>query len=157
MKQKQKGATKSKYKLFFKNFNFEIKIVSLLTLGIFLLVEELEIKQFLLELVKLIIFNTGKVIQWILKKSAFFIEGFEFSDVVGISILLYVFYLIANRSRQKLFNRFPNINNCSKCNGKIHRIRKKWKHKVLSYVYFITVKHYRCTDCNYQEIKLVKK
>ena len=156
MKQKRKGATKSKYKLFFKDFNFEIKVILLLALGIFLLVEELEIKHFLFELIKLIIFNIGKVIQWLLNKSAFFIMRFEFSDIVGISILLYVFYLIANRSRERLFNRFPNINNCSKCNGKIHRIRKKWKHKVLSYVYFITVKHYQCTECNYQEIKLVK-
>ncbi len=156
MKQKRKGASKSKYKIFFEDFNFEIKVVSLLALGIFLLVEELEIKHYLLKLIKLIIFNSGKVIQYVLNKSVFFIRGFEFSDVVGISILLYVFYLIANRSRERLFNRFPNINNCSKCNGKIHRIRKKWKHKVLSYVYFITVKHYRCTDCNNQEIKLVK-
>ena len=156
MKQKRKGATKSKYKLFFKNFNFEIKVISLLALGIFLIVEKLEIKHFLFELIKLIIFNIGKIIQWLLNKSAFFIMRFEFSDIVGISILLYVLYLIINRLRERLFNRFPNINNCSKCNGKIHRIRKKWKHKVLSYVYFITVKHYQCTECNYQEIKLLK-
>tara|TARA_B100001175_G_scaffold287472_1_gene269942 strand:- start:61 stop:531 length:471 start_codon:yes stop_codon:yes gene_type:complete len=156
MKQKRKGATKSKYKLFFKDFNFEIKVILLLALGIFLLVEELEIKHFLFKLIKLIIFNIGKVIQWLLDKSAVFIMRFEFSDIVGISILLYVLYLIINRLRERLFNRFPNINKCSKCNGKIHRIRKKWQHKVLSYVYFITVKHYRCTECNYQEIKLVK-
>ena len=156
MKQKRKGATKSKYKLFLNDFNFEIKVILLLALGIFLLIEELEIKNSFFELIKLIIFNISKVIQWILNKSAFFITRFEFSDIVGISILLYVFYLIANRSRERLFNRFPNLNNCSKCNGKIHRIRKKWNHKVLSYVYFITVKHYQCTECNYQEIKLIK-
>ena len=54
MKQKRKGATKSKYKLFFKDFNFEIKVILLLALGIFLLIEELEIKHFLFELIKLI-------------------------------------------------------------------------------------------------------
>ena len=120
MKQKRKGATKSKYKLFFKDFNFEIKVVSLLALGIFLLVEELDIKHFFFKLIKLIIFNTGKVIQMALNKFAFFNRGFEFPDVIGISILLYVFYLIANCSKERLFNRFPNINNYSKCNGKIH-------------------------------------
>ena len=156
MKQKRKGVNKPKYKPFYLDYNFEIKVILLFALGIFLLVEQLEIKYFIFELLKNILFYIGIIIKWSLNKFIFFMKKFELSDIVGISLILYVLYLIAERSREKMVDRFPNVNNCLKCKSKIHRIRKNWKHKVLSYVYFVNVKHYQCTQCNFQQIKLMK-
>ena len=97
MKQKRKGFTKPRHNTFYKEYSFEIKVIILFTLGIFLLVEELEIKQYIFEFIRIIFFTIGNGIKWLRDSLIFLIKQFEVSDIVGISLILYVFYLVANR------------------------------------------------------------
>ena len=157
MKQKRKGLTKPRNNTFYKEYSFEIKVIILFTLGIFLLVEELEIKQYIFEFIRIIFFTIGNGIKWLRDSLIFLIKQFEVSDIVGISLLIYVFYLVANRWRDRMIDRYSDLDICPKCGSpEIHRIRKDWNHKILSILYFVNVKHYECKKCLHKEMKLVK-
>ena len=56
MAQKRKGITKPRHQPFLLEYSFEIKVVILFALGIFLLVEELEIKNYIYTFIKQIFF-----------------------------------------------------------------------------------------------------
>ncbi len=156
MKQKRKGITKPRYKSLHKEYSFEIKVVILFTLGIFLLVENLEIKHYIYEFIRIILFSIGNGIKWFRDLIIFLIKQFEVSDIVGISLILYVMFLIANRWRERMIDRHSNLRNCNHCGGDIQRIKKNWNHKAMSILYFVNVKHYKCKKCMQKEIELIK-
>ena len=157
MKQKRKGHIKPRHNSFHKEYSFEIKVILLFTLGIFLLVEDLEIKQYIFEAIRKIFFAIGLGIKWFRDSILFLIKQFEVSDIVGISLILYVVYLVANRWRDRMIDRYKDLNSCPQCGGnEIHRIKKNWKHQVVGIIYFTKVKHYQCKQCGHKEIKLVK-
>ena len=136
MAQKRKGIAKPRHQPFLQEYNFEITVVVLLALGIFAI---------------------GKVIKWLRDGTIFVVKQFEVSDLVGISLILLAIILIANRWRERMIERFSQLNNCPECGGHIHRIRRNLKQKVLSVVYFVNVKQYHCKSCSYKGIKLVKR
>ena len=105
MKQKRKGIIKPRHNSFHKEYSFEIKVILLFTLGIFLLVEDLEIKQYIFETIRTIFFTIGLGIKWLRDSILFLIKQFEVSDIVGISLILYVVYLVAHRWRVRMINR----------------------------------------------------
>ena len=156
MKQKRKGITKPKNKAFHKEYSFEIKVIILFTLGIFLLVEDLEIKNYIYAFIRTIFFTIGSGIKIIKDLTIFLIKQFEVSDIVGISLILYVMFLIANRWRERIIDRHKSLISCMKCGGDIKRVRKNWKHKAMSILYFVSVKHYQCNHCMHKDIKLIK-
>ena len=156
MAQKRKGVTKSRYQPFFLEYSFEIKVVILFALGIFLLVEELEIKNYIYSFIKLIFFSIGSGFEWFRDSILFLIKKFEVSDIVGISLIMYVIYLIANRWRERMIHRFSKLSNCHECGGYLNRIRKNLNHKIREFVYWSNVKHYHCKLCPYKGIKLSK-
>ncbi len=156
MAQKRKGITKQKHKPFISEYSFEIKVVILFALGIFLLIEDLEIKNYIYTFIRFIMFTIGDIIVWLRNNTLFIIKQFEVSDLVGISLIIYVLYLIAERWRERMIERFSELTNCPKCGSDLNRIRKEFKHLVMSYIYFIQVKHYHCTSCSYKGIKLNK-
>ena len=98
MKQKRKELIKPRHNSFHKEYSFEIKVILLFTLGIFLLVEDLEIKQYIFEAIRRFFFTIGLGIKWFRDSIQFLIKQFEVSDIVGISLILYVVYLVASLS-----------------------------------------------------------
>ena len=156
MKQKRKGRIKQKKRTFQKEYSFEIKVVILFTLGIFLLVEDLEIKHYIFEFLRTILFTIANGIKFLRDLIIFFIKQFEISDIVGLSLILYVIYLIVNRWRERMIERHKSFTECKICGSDIQRIRKNWNHKILSVLYLVNVKHYQCKKCMHKEIKLVK-
>ncbi|MBI88556.1 MAG: hypothetical protein CMG60_00595 [Candidatus Marinimicrobia bacterium] len=156
MSQKRKVIPKEKQFSFYKEYNFEIRVILLFTLGIFLLVEDLEIKNYIYIFISKTLTIIGDAAVWMRDFIIFLVKQFEVSDIVGITLILYVFYLIINRWRDRTIERYSKLINCSKCGGDLHRIRKTYNHKMMSIIYFITVKHYQCKSCPNKEIKLVR-
>ena len=157
MAQKRKGIIKPRHKPFLKEYNFEIKVILLLGLGIFLLVEDLEIKNYIFFFIRKLFITTGDSILWIRNSMIFLIDKVEPSDLVGISLIVYVLFLIANRWRERMIERFSQLIKCPKCGGSLHRIKRELNHKFLSILYFVNIKHYHCKSCNYKGMKLLKK
>ena len=157
MPKERKGIPKPKRKLFYQEYNFEITVVLLIALGVFLLVEEMEIKHYLYEFIKVIFFTIGNFIKLLRDTSIYIIDKFEISDLVGISLILLAIFLIANRWRERMIERYSVLKNCPDCNGDLQRIKRDFNQKMIGYIYFLTVKNYRCKSCNYNGFKLVRK
>ena len=157
MPKERKGIPKPKRKLFHQEYNFEITVVVLITLGIFLLIEDLEIKHYLYEFIKVIFFTIGNFIKLLRDTSIFIIDKFEISDLVGISLILLALFLIANRWRERMIERHSVLRNCPDCNGDLQRIKRDFNQKVTGLIYFLSVKNYHCKSCNYKGFKLVRK
>ncbi len=157
MPKERKGIPKPKRKLFYQEYNFEITVVLLIALGVFLLVEEMEIKHYLYEFIKVIFFTIGNFIKLLRDTSIYIIDKFEISDLVGISLILLAIFLIANRWRERMIERYSVLKNCPDCNGDLQRIKRDFNQKMTGYIYFLTVKNYRCKSCNYNGFKLVRK
>ena len=115
MKQKRKGIIKPRHNSFHKEYSFEIKVILLFTLGIFLLVEDLEIKQYIFEIIRTIFFTIGLGIEWFRDSILFLIKQFEVSDIVEISLILYVVNLVANRWRDKMIEHYMDLHSCLQC------------------------------------------
>ena len=115
MKQKRKGLIKPRHNSFYKEYSFELKVILLFTLGIFLLVEDLEIKQYIFEAIRTIFFTLGLGIKWFRDSILFLIKQFEVSDIVGISLILYVVNLVANRWRDKMIEHYMDLHSCLQC------------------------------------------
>lgn len=92
MLQKRKSIKQSRHKPFLKEYNFEIVVLLLIGLGIFLLVENLEIKSYLYKFIKGFFFGIGDIIQFFSNSIKFLIKQFETSDLVGISLILSRYY-----------------------------------------------------------------
>ena len=157
MPKTRKGIPKPKRKLFYQEYNFEITVVLLIALGVFLLIEEMEIKHYLYELIKVIFVTIGNFIKLLRDTSIYIIDKFEISDLVGISLILLAIFLIANRWRERMIERYSVLKNCPDCNGDLQRIKRDFNQKMTGYIYFLTVKNYRCKSCNYNGFKLVRK
>jgi len=157
MPKERKGIPKPKRKLFYQEYNFEITVVLLIALGVFLLVEELEIKHYLYGFIKVIFFTIGNFIKFLRDTSIYIIDKFEISDLVGISLILLALFLIANRWRERMIERYSVLKNCPDCNGDLQRVKRDYNQKMTGFIYFLTVKNYRCKSCNYNGFKLVRK
>jgi len=156
MAKKRNGTLKQKPKSFLKKYNFEIKIIFLFTLGVFLLIEDLEIKKYLFLFLKKIIYLIRDYAIQLRDFIIQLVQQFEVSDLVGISIIIYVLFLIGDRWRDKMINRLTSLNHCPKCKGDLHRIKRQWNHKVMSYIYFVKIKYYQCKICDFKGIKIIK-
>ncbi|MDB9854254.1 hypothetical protein OAC91_03360 [Candidatus Marinimicrobia bacterium] len=151
MSQKRKAILKKKS--FFKEYNFEITVVTLITLGLFLIVEDLEIKSYIFLFFKKIAIFSSQIILTVTQTIFFFFQRFEFSDIVGIGLIAFALYLIARRWRERVIQRASIFKDCPECGSELHRIKKEAKHKLLGYLYFSTIKNYGCKKCTYKNIK----
>ena len=115
MKQKRKGHIKPRNNSFHKENSFEIKVILLFTIGILLLVEDIEIKQYIFEAIRTIVFTLGLGIKWFRDSILFLIKQFEVSDIVEISLILYVVNLVANRWRDKMIEHYMDLHSCLQC------------------------------------------
>ena len=157
MPQERKGIAKYSQRSFLRGYNFEITVVLLIALGIFLIVEELEIKSYLYRFVKGFFFAIGDIIKLIRSGSVYIISQFETSDLVGIFLILLAIFLLARRWRDRIIERHDTLTECPNCGGHLVRTRRELNHRIMSIIYFVTVKHYHCKVCKYKGIKMVKR
>ena len=156
----RKGIKKQKrQELFIREYNYEITIVVLIALGIFLLVEDLEIKHYMYLGLRWFLFSIGDIIKGIRDNVILFLEKdlFELSDLVGISLILFALHLAAKRWRDREIERYPDMEECPDCGGKLQRIQRTPKQNIISFLYVAQVKHYSCRSCTYAGIKMSKK
>jgi len=155
----RKGIKKTKHYSFFREYDYEILIVVLIGLGIFLLVEDLEIKHYMYLGMQWFLFSIGDIIKNIRDNIILLFEMdiFELSDLVGISLILFALYLAARRWREREIERYAEIKDCPDCGGKLQRIQRTSKQKIISFLYAAQVKNYGCRKCAFKGIRMLKK
>jgi len=156
----RKGIKKHKRQgSFISEYNYEITIVVLIALGIFLLVEDLEIKHYMYLGLRWFLFSIGDIIKGIRDNVLLLLEKdlFELSDLVGISLILFALHLAAKRWRDREIERYSELSICPNCGGKLQRVQRTPKQKIISFFYVAQVKNYSCRKCEFKGIKMSKK
>ena len=159
MKRKRKKPNNSKKISLFKEYSFELTVFSMVIFGIFLLVEKMEISQTLFRLIKNILFFFADLIKAIRDLLVNALTILELSDMVGVVLILFAFYLILIRIRFRLLIIYPKVDECQHCNSssKLKRIQKKLKHRIIHFVLRVRVYYYQCQDCYKKQLIILTK
>ena len=159
MKRKRKRPNNSKKISLFKEYSFELTVFSMVIFGIFLLVEKMEISQTLFRLIKNVLFFFADLIKAIRDLLVNALTILELSDMVGVVLILFAFYLILIRIRFRLLTIYPKVFECQHCNSssKLKRIQKKLKHRIIHFVLRLRVYYYQCQDCYKKQLIVLTK
>ena len=159
MKRKRKKSNNSNDISFFKEYSFELTVFSMVIFGIFLLVEKMEISQTFFRLIKNVLFFFADLIKAIRDSLVNALTILELSDMVGVVLILFAFYLILIRIRFRLLTIYPKVYECQHCNSssKLKRIQKKLKHRIIHFVLSLRVYYYQCQDCYKKQLIILTK
>ncbi len=137
-----------------KKYNFELLIILLIFLGLFLLVEDYELKRFLKNF-SINIYNSIKYFIFYFYKSIIeFILKIEFSDIIGLLLIFSAVTLVFLRWRNNLLYNYSSYQFCFNCKGKLQRIKRKFRVKIFAFCIRLKVKKYQCKNCKLHSYKI---
>ena len=159
MQRKRKKPVNKEKKSFLKENNFEITILSMIILGVFLLVEKMELSQTIFLILKTIIFLFADMIKAIRNKIYDILHWLEVSDLVGIILIVFAGFLVTMRTRIRLLSKYQKISECPECaeKNKLKRIQKKLKHRIINIVLRLRVYYYQCENCYKTQLVILTK
>jgi len=159
MKRKRKKLNDKKGVSFFKEYNFEITVFAMFLLGVFLLVEKMEISQTLFRIIKATIFLFADFIKAVRNSIYNTLSWLEISDLVGVILILFALYLISLRIRVRLLMLYPKVDECQNCdnNNRLKRIPKRLKHRIIHFALRLRVYYYQCDDCYKKQLIIITK
>ena len=147
---------KNNSKTFSKEYNFELLVLGLFTLGFFLLWEKWNIKS----LVWSGITNTALFVITFLRNVSVrigsLLSGVETSDLIGIILILIAIVLILNRTRIRIIERHPNLTSCPKCDAGLRRVHRKFMNKIQGWFYLCKIKRFKCRSCSFDGVAMIE-
>ena len=144
----KKSNRKSKKNKFWKKYNFEIVIFSLIAIGIFLIIEDFNIKNSILNAYIQIYDFLIKLLFTLYVTLTTLLYGVENSDLFGLGLIVFAIFLILLKWRENLLNEYSIYEVCRYCNNRIHRIKRRKRIKIFAYIFRLKIKRYQCTACN---------
>ena len=154
---KRERSKKRKIISIVKKYNFEFFIAFLILLGLFLLLEDFELKKFLKNF-SIQTYESIKHIIFLFLRSIFeYLIEIESSDIIGLILIFFAIMLIFFRWRNNLIYKYSSSEFCFNCKGKLHRIRRKIKIKIFAFLIRLKIKKYQCIDCKLQSYKITRK
>ena len=153
-KNKRERSKKRKIRSIVKKYNFEFLVTFLIFLGLFLLLEDFEIKSFI-KTFSFQIYTDVKYIIFLFFNSIFeYILKIESSDIIGLILILSGILLIFLRWRNNLIYNYSSSEFCSNCKGKLQRIKRRFKIKVFAFLIQLKIKKYQCKNCKLHTYKI---
>jgi hypothetical protein len=137
---------------FFDTYWFEFTVVALLGLGIFLLLERLQIKAAVYHFAVRHLSGLWASIRSAGRTTLDWLHEVETSDLVGFALIITAFVLMFWKLRLRALKRHPYIANCPECNADMHRIRCKPIHRLLGLLLWIRITHYSCCKCKFRNV-----
>jgi hypothetical protein len=133
----------------------EILVVALALLAIFLLVEQMDIRQTLFSWLRGAVRWMEALLGRFGQNLARFVRNTTLSDLVAYVLLVAVIVLVGWRTRYRLLTS-PRLSalRCPRCGSELHRIHRRWHHRVLNL--FLPVRRYRCADrsCGWRGLRI---
>lgn len=145
----RKKRKKERYSLL-KDYQFEIIVLSLFGMGVFLLVEKMKIKSYVYHFLLDIISFVKKVIISLFEIVTRIVGTIETSDIVGIILIVIAIGMVFARMRLRIFRRYSYLDSCPECDGDLRRVHRTFFQKVIEFLLIAKVKHYSCKKCSYK-------
>ena len=152
---KRKRIKKNKISIY-QEYNFEILVLGLFTLGFFLLWEKWNIKSIAWRAITSSALSIITFLRNISVRLGEIISGVETSDIIGIVLILIALVLVLNRSRNRIIDHHPNLSSCPKCDADLRRTHRKTMHKIQAWFLLCKFKIYKCRSCSFDGIAMVR-
>jgi hypothetical protein len=125
-------------------------------LGVFLLVERMEIRVTILRLLRLVWRAVGGAVGTVVGAVIQRIVNITTSDLIGLSLIALAVVVALWRVRVRLTERLAG-NTCPLCGEGLRRRHRRWSDRVLSLL--VPVLRYRCKnrDCRWEGLRARKK
>ena len=156
-KRRKRRRIKSDSKTFFREYNFEILVLGLFTLGFFLLWEKWNIKALAWGFVTQIVQSVVIFIRDISIRIGNVISRVETSDLIGIILILIGIILIMHRARYRIIDNHPNLTSCPKCDAGLRRGHRKTNHIIQGFVFFCKIKRFKCRSCSFDGVAMIEE
>jgi len=139
--------------IFVGKFWFELVALTILSLGIFLLVEHLQIKVLIS---RALVRWAGIAVDaassaWAVISSV--LTRVERSDLVGIVLVVIALLMIAYSLRLRAIARHPDVpadKECPRCHRDIHRLPRRLLVRVTELLLWIRIRRYGCSKCSFK-------
>ena len=138
-------------------FSMEILIGLIFLFGVFLLYEDMEIKTVAFR--GIVSFS-----QWITQSFSQLLgailgtaDAFETSDIVGTVLILFAFFLLSFRVRQKAILRFHDLDECPECGHDLIHVHRNQIQKITAWFFQLKIRRYQCKTCGYDGLRMRSK
>lgn len=146
----------SGFRLFLRQYRFEIIWLAVVALGVFLLFEHLNIRRTLLRWMGTAASEVFRGLGRLDNAVAEFLARTTLSDAIGYALILSALLALVLRIRWRLL-RSPRATDlrCPRCGGAIHRVHRTGMDRMISL--FVPVQRHRCTnrECRWQGLRVV--
>lgn len=128
---------------------FELTAIGLLAMGVFLLLEKLEIKAFVWRT----LVNCVDVVRVGVSDLVSIFSSIKTSNLVGIVLVLVGVGMIAHSLRGRAIRRHPRLpleDECPECHKNLDRLKRRRVDRLLGFVLRIRIKRFHCSKCSFQ-------
>ena len=140
---------------FMRRFGFEIIWLVVVVIGVFLLLEQMNIRDTLISGSQNTMAGLAKGGSQLGTTVADRLESFSLSDAIGIILVLGALLALALRIRWQLL-RAVSLSRlkCPRCGAEIHRVHRRRLDRLVSY--YVPVKRYRCfsSQCRWSGLRV---
>jgi hypothetical protein len=130
-------------------------IVLIMALAVFLLVEQMQIRQTLLRWLRQGLAVLKQLGEGFVQAVEGIARSITLSDLVGYVLLLTAFALVLWRVRRRLMGtpRFT-MPRCPACGGELLRVRRRWRDRLVDL--YVPVRRFRCkaSDCHWGGLRI---
>lgn len=142
---------------FWRKYRVELVGLLAIVIGLFLLVEQLNIRRSIATWFRRIVASGLAGFQNLDVRISHLLSRISISDFLGLVLILGALAAVLARLRYRLLND-PKLtgDGCPRCGGSIHRVHRKWYDRVISV--YVPVRRYRCSeeDCRWKGLKVGK-
>lgn len=134
---------------FLRKFRLELLAGLFFGLGVFLLLEQLEIKQIMFRACKWSLAILIDVVSYPVD----LLFPMQRSDIVGIILIVLALLIIGARFRFRMIERQQVVDvdeRCPKCQSDLTRMHRKLIHRLLQLVFRVRITRYACEKCPFQ-------
>lgn len=137
---------------FFYTYRLELGSFVLFAAGVFLLVEELEIKETIWAWLTAVFGTVFGFVDRVVG-TVWQIRG---SDLVGIALILTALYLSLVRLRYHLLANHGRLDECPQCGSSLERVHRSAIHHLAQTVLRLKLRRYACLGCDWKGIAVTR-
>jgi hypothetical protein len=143
-------------KQFLREYRIELVAVLMALLGIFLLVERMQIRVTILRIILLAWRTLSGTVGAVVREVIYRILHITVSDLIGLVLLVLSIVIVLWRVRMRVLQRLTG-SACPVCGGELRRSRRDWMDRLLSLL--LPVAPYRCRneECRWEGLRVRRR
>jgi hypothetical protein len=141
---------------FLREYRIELVAVFMALLGIFLLVERMQIRATILRTISLAWRTLSGTAGAVVRSVIYRILHITVSDLIGLTLIVLSIVIVLWRMRLRLLQRLTG-STCPVCGGELRRCRRDWLDRLLSLL--LPVAPYRChnEECRWEGLRVQRR